>query len=103
MNFESLKKCCENKLIEKLVNLPIGQKYTIAKLERKNTSVGVAVLCDLAEEDFSVWLPRRFLETFTEEAILDFNQNFKNKLYLEVKEVRNIMGRPSAIITIDKY
>lgn len=102
MNFEELKKVCENKPIEKLVNLPIGKKFIISKLERKNTSVGVTVLADLLEGDISVWLPKRFLNTFSEEAIKDFNENYSNQLYLEVKEIRTIMGRNSAIIKIEK-
>lgn len=101
MDFKTLKKCCETKEIVKLVDLQLKKKYIITGLSRKNTSVGVAVLADINGE-FATWLPKRFLDTFTEEAVEDFNRNYKGSMFLEVKELRQIMGRTCAIINIDK-
>lgn len=101
MDFGELRKCCENKNVEKLVDLELNKKYIITRVERKNTSVGVAVLTDL-DVGFSTWLPKRFVDIFTEEAVKEFNEKYRNKVYLEVKEIKLIMGNRCAIINIDK-
>lgn len=101
MDFKSLKKCCETKDIIKLVDLEIGKRYTITGVCRKNTSVGTAILAEINDE-FSTWLPKRFLETFSQEACDDFNANYKGRMFLEVIELKIMMGKQCAIINIDK-
>lgn len=101
MDFDALKKCCEKKEIVKLVTLEIGKKYIITAVHRINTSVGMTILADI-EGNFSTWLPKRFLDSFSEEAVTDFNQNYSGKVYLEVTEIKPIMGKNCAIINIEK-
>lgn len=105
MDFQKLKQCSvvNSKTFTKLVSLKIGQKYRVLSVARKQTSFGkVSIMAEL-EENLNVWLPQRYEKAFTDAAVDDFNANFSGKMYLEVLEIKSIMGKDSAIINIDKY
>lgn len=89
------------KEIRKLADLNTNEKYTIFKIERKETEIGSSLLVDLGL--FCAWLPKRYNDVFTEEAIRDVNGKYREQLYLVVNSVKKIMGNDCALIDIKKY
>lgn len=51
---------------------------------------------------FCAWFLKKYNNIFIAEAIIDSNTNYKDKLYLIVKEVKQISNNTAAIIEIGK-
>lgn len=56
-------------------DLTVGCAYPILEIKRQPTKFGLRLLVEL--KDFSVFLPARYAEVFSESEIVDFNQKIK--------------------------
>lgn len=79
-----------------MTDLEILTLHQITKLESKTTKFGRCILCTLNNE-FSVWLPRRYGELMCEETITQYN-NDNRLMYMVIKEFKVYNGKHTPVL-----
>lgn len=99
MDFAALKKVDKCVGIKKLITLTLNKKYIIHEVSVTNTSIGRSIILDLGV--FRYWLPKRYNNFFNDEVVKDFNDNYKYKSFIIVKEIRKYRRHDYPIIEIN--
>lgn len=72
-------------------DLTIGEKYRVVLLEKVSTKYGVSIVAYITkvgeEELCRIYLPKKFVDTFDETFITQFNKNEMGELHLEYKGI----------------
>lgn len=80
---------CQSDNFCSISQLNIGEKYKILNLTIKPTRYGPCLLATINTSNTHVWLPKRFLKTFDDKLVKEYNSEHGGSYYLETSPNTN--------------